>query len=309
MSQPQNTSLCRLLTCLLFAIILMVMLGCASTATQIGPFAQSVNTVIEEARLGYDQINESTISRCIYSVAADPKQFPDDATFALLLDNDKNLAPRLAAMSQLQSYASALGELSSADYRPTIDKAAANVYGSLTAMKSTYANTSGKELPISDKDLAIIGTAVDAIGTTIIEAKRRIAIRKIVTVADPAVQKIAALLKGDLPGYGPFVRANLSTIETEMIKAYQNEAAKLAFNSRVTRIEAIRKQHEAVLAAEPFFTKLGAVSGQIGKTHSVLAEAAEKDDFSIPGLTREIGELADYAKSFQEFNKRLTANP
>ena len=287
------------------ALLLLVMFGCTNTATQVGPFSQAVDSAVDNVREGYALIDESTVQRKIASVAADPDLIPDDTTFTGLLTDNKNLTVRIAAMNQLQAYASALGELSSADYRQDIDKAAKNLYGSLSKMKETYAEATNKELEINNSDLSFISTAIDAIGTTIVEAKRQKALRRIIKVANPAIQETSELLKNDMPKFGPYVKANLQTVETEMIKSYQRDAKKLDYPHRVARIKEIQHQHEKVKSAEPFFTDIGRLADKIGQTHGLLLHAAEKKDFSIPELAREIGDLTAYAKTFQNFNKSL----
>ena len=295
-------------TCLRAFIIIIsaaVLFGCVRPATHIKAFSLASEDLATQAIRGYELLNETTVQRKIAEVAADPGQVPDESTFVGLLEGKESLAIRMMALEYLRAYSAALGDLSAADVRTDIDEASKDLYGALIGLRDAFKEETGKDVGIEDEDLATIATAVDAIGTVIAEAKRRTAIKTIVIKADPAVQNVSKLLRDEIPIFGEFVKANLSTIETEMIKSYQKRAKNLTFDQRIKHIQRIRKQHEIARDSENFFKGLGIAADMLGKSHAALRAAVEKNKFTTPELIEQIGELVDFAKSLREFYKGL----
>ena len=295
-------------TCLKALITIIsaaVIFGCARPTTHIKAFSLASEELATQAMRGYEVLDETTVQRKIAEVAADPKQIPDEDTFVGLLEGQEDLAIRMMALDYLRDYSAALGDLSTADVRIDIDKASKDLYGALVGLRDTFQEETGKDAGIEDEDLAIIATAVDAIGTVIAEAKRRGAIKTIVIKADPAVQNVSKLLRDEVPIFGEFVKANLSTIETEMIKSYQRRAERLTFDQRVKYIQQIRKQHRITEKSGKFFRDLGTAAEMLGSSHAALRKAVEKNKFTTSELIEHIGELADFAKSLREFYKEL----
>jgi len=279
--------------------------GCARPTSHIKAFSIASEELATQAMRGYEVLNETTVQRKIAEVAADLEQLPNEDTFVGLLEGNENLAVRMKALAYLRDYSASLGDLSTADVREDIDKASKDLYGALVGLRATFEKEIGRDVGIRDDDLAIIGTAVDAIGAVIVEAKRRLAIKKIVINADPAVQMVSRLLEDEIPTFAVFVKANLSTIETEMVKSYQEKAEGLTFDQRVEYIQQIRKQHQIVRDTENFFGDIGTAAGMLGTSHAALRMAVEEDRFTTAALVEQIGELADLAKSLRRFYKGL----
>jgi len=292
----------KVFTILISATLLF---GCTRATTHIAAFSIASEDLAAQAIRGYEVLNETTVQRKIAEVAADPTQLPDEDTFVGLLEGKESLTIRIMALEYLKDYSVALGDLSTADVRSDIDRASKDLYGALVGLRDTFKEETGKDAGIEDEDLAIIATAVDAIGTVIAEAKRRVAIKTIVIKADPAIQNVSTLLRDEVPIFGEFIKANLSTIETEMVKSYQKRAEKLTFDQRVKYIQQIRKQHRITEESGRFFNDLGTAAEMLGSTHAALRKAVEKNKFTTPELIEHIGELVDFAKSLREFYKEL----
>jgi len=295
-------------TCLkVLAVIISVALlfGCARPTTHIAAFSMASEDLAAQAIRGYEVLNETTVQRKIAEVAADPTQLPDENTFVGLLEGKRSLAIRMMALDYLKDYSAALGDLSTADVRADIDEASKDLYGALIGLRDTFKEETGKDAGIGNEDLAIMAAAVDAIGTVVAEAKRRKAIKTIVIRADPAVQNVSTLLRDEVPIFGEFVKANLSTIETEMVKSYQKRAERLTFDQRVRYIGQIRKQHRIAEESGSFFRDLGTAAEMLGSSHAALRKAVQKNKFTTSELVEQIGELADFAKSLRKYYKEL----
>jgi hypothetical protein len=289
-------------------LVLALVAGCSTPppATHIGEFAAATEDLAQQATLAYAQIDELTVERKIVSVASVPGELPDDGTFQGVL-SDEQKQVRMVLLDLLGEYAAALGELANAEVGSDVDRAATDLYGSLGRLKSSFATATGRTLPLSDDSIALIATAIDAIGAQIVESKRRSAIKTIVMETNPAIQNVTALLSKELPSLGPIAEVNISTVEADMIVAYGKEASKLQFGQRVDQIEKIRRINQGKLAARGFFSAVGAAAHQVGATHQTLFEAVSQDRFTTRALVVQISELATFAKSIKAFHKKLVA--
>jgi len=297
------------------ALVLAALVGCSTPppTTQIGQFASATDELALQATLAYHQIDELTVLRNIVSVASVPGDLPNDETFEGVL-SDEQKQVRILLLSQLGAYAAALGELANADVRSDVDKAATNLYGSLGRLKTNFSEAtrqrdlpSGRSLPLSDDSIALIATAIDAIGAQIAESKRRSAIKTVVIETNPAIQDVSALLSRELPSLGSLAEVNISTVETEMIDAYRNEAGGISFAQKVVQIQEIGRIKRAKRAAVPFFNEVGAGARQVGVTHQALFDAVSEDRFTTKALVVQIKELAAFGKSIKAFRKNLVA--
>ena len=290
---------------LVFCLIGLLLSACSQTATHVGAFSQASEDLVEQTITAYDLLNESSIDRNIYDIAAEPPVLPDDDTFLGLFDRNDSLRIRMKALKLLQSYTIALGELSAASFREDIDKAAADIYGALTGLRDSYQEAKGETLDISNESLAIVSTAFNAIATSVTEKKRREAMKVVILEADPVIQSISALLKEELPIFIEYATANLASVESEMILAYRKESPGLDFQGRVLFLEKIRVQNKKKLGAASFFEDASKAAGILGKAHHTLRNAVEKNKFTTPELVKQIGQLSGFAKSMKMFYDEL----
>ncbi len=286
------------------AICALLVTGCATSLNHVGAFSQASADLAKRAAEAYNKVNDTTIERRIASIAADPNTSPGAETFDKLIASS-DLAVRLSLLKGIEKYASALGELASADFRKKIDTAAKDLYGALGELQETYASATGSSLPLSNESLAIISTAVDAIGTSIAESKRRSALKTVVIQSDPSVQKALSLAGNELPEFQEYVWANLNTVETEMLEAYEKEAADISYDERVERLRKIYAFHETKAATAQVLVDLGIAGKKIGLAHAALVKAVERDKFTSPDLVKQIKEVVSLAQSFKEYYDKL----
>lgn len=278
--------------------------GCTVPLNHVGAFSQASADLAKQAADAYEYVNETTIEQHIFDIAADPNLSPDDGTFDKpVVDSD--LAARIAVLRGVENYAKALGNLASADFRKEIDTASKDLYGALGKLQNTYASIKKEPLPLSDRNLAIIATAVDVIGTTITEKQRRAALKAIVIQTDLSIQNAMKLVCSEMPALKSLVLVNLDTIWTEKVKAYQNEVMELSFDQRVERLRDIRKSYERTKTATSLLDCIVSASKKISDTHTALREAVEAGKFTTEKLVKGIKEIAEFAKSIQEFRDKL----
>lgn len=285
-------------------VCLFLATSCATSLNHVGAFSQASADLAKRAADAYDKVNESTIERRIADTAADPRKSPGYETFDKLIGTS-DLAVRVTLLKGVEKYANALGELASADFRKEIDTAAKDLYGALGELQETYKSATGNSLPLSNENLAIIATAVDAIGTAVAENKRRSALKTVVIEADPAVQKALSLAGDELPIFQEYVLANLDTIETEMLEAYEKEVASIAYEERVERLRKIYTFHQTKAATSQILVDVGTAGKKIGVAHASLVKAVKNDKFTSPDLVKQIKEVVSLSQSFKEYYDTL----
>ena len=167
----QKIPLLRTFTAGVIAICLSFHLtGCAVTPlNHVGAFSQASAELAKNTADAYAYVNETTIQRKINDVAA-MGNTPEDKVFEGLIDKS-GLAIRISLLRGVEDYSKSLGNLASADFRKEIDAASKDLYGSLGELQNTYKVATKEKFPLSGDNLAIIATAIDAIGTAIAENK------------------------------------------------------------------------------------------------------------------------------------------
>ncbi len=278
----------RLKFCLI-AISIVVLLGCVSTTGHVGVFSKAAEELAVQLGRGYQLVEKSTIQRKVAEAAAEPAELSEDdfeALFKGLLEGSEDFRIRMKLITQLRAYSKALGELSSANFREGIDKASKELHGVLTGFKETYKKASGKDVGIKERDVGIFVTLIDAIGTGISEKKRKKAIKKVVEIADPAIQKICALLSKELPALADDVEMNLSIVETEMKDYYNKKGKTLDFLHRIQYLREIQQMHHQTTEAKEFFDNLGKAVDRLAKAHAVLRKAVNSPHLKIRSQRR-----------------------
>ncbi len=297
----------RLKLCLI-AISMVALLGCVSTTGHVGVFSEAAEELAVQVEKGYQLVETSTIQRKIADEAAEHAELSEkefEALFKGLLEGSEDHTVRMKMIKQLRAYSKALGELSSANFRKGIDKASKELYGVLTGFKETYKKASGKDVGISDRDVGIFATLIDAIGTGISEKKRKKAIKKVVEIADPAIQNICARLSKELPALADDVEMNLSIVETEVKDYYNKKGKTLDLLNRIQYLREIQQMHHQTSKTKEFFDNLGKAVDRLAKTHAALRKAVNQKKFTTKELIDQIRELVDFARSLREFYEGL----
>jgi len=279
--------------------------GCTTVPlNHIGAFSKATAGLAETTAGSYEFINNSTVKRKISDIASDLTQSPDDDTFKKII-TDSNLAVRIKLLKGVESYAKALGELASADFRKDIDEASKDLYGSLGNLQKTYSDATNMKLPLSDESFALIATAVDAIGVALAENKRRDAIKSIVINSDSSIQMTLKLVSKEMTDIQKFALANMNSIYVDKIKEYQTESKNLTREERVSKLNAIWKAYNIAQATSELFKNVIVSSEKIASAHAVLKNTVEADKFTSKALVTEIKELVTFSKTTKSFHDEL----
>ena len=288
--------------------------GCGTVSlSQVKQFGDATSALSDNARKAFDLAGTTSVDRQLYDVAGDPAKGVTTSVFEGLFGSDQRaqqLALRVNLLDQLGNYASALHDLAAADVGKDIDAASKDLNGSLLGLRDTFKKAAGRDLPISDADIGIVATAVDAIGRGVAEVKKRTAIKTVITRADPAVQEASRLIATDLGAdseLAGFVAASIANSRGSIQQAYNLERGRpvSTFETRYAMLTRARQLYEAERAAPAFFGAVSNGAKTIGQAHGALRKAVEGDDFSSAEARRLIDELEGYAKSVKSFYKSV----
>ncbi|GBC60418.1 hypothetical protein DENIS_1370 [Desulfonema ishimotonii] len=297
---------CRSALTGVFALLsLLLISGCAVPLNHIGAFSQASADLAQNAADAYERINESTIERRIYDIAADSELSPDENTFRKLLPG-RDMVARTELLRGVEAYARALGQLAAADFREEIDTASKELYGALGKLKTTYDSYAKDALPLPDKSLSVIAASINAIGTVIVEKKRCEALKTVVIQADPAIQKSMALTAREFSVFQEMYTANLNTVWAEKIKGYQREVGSLNYEQRVKRLYEIRKTYTRVITSSNIIRALSDAGRQVAGAHAALRQAVENNEFTTDRLVKEIKNVVELSKSIKDFHDILS---
>jgi hypothetical protein len=320
-------------------LVLLLLAGCQNpTLSQIGAFGNSVSSLATNASNGYEMIDTATVIEQIYHVASDPSQVPSADTFkgvfsvpvaaspqdttapvvlpALTPDQEKwsGIQGRLNMLSAMGKYANALQILATTDYRSGIDTASQNLDSGLNTLSADYTKISGKPSKISKNDIAILSSAVDAIGAAIVEEKRRAAIKAIIIKTDPTIQDAAKLLEEEFgpkaDGIPADVQQKLTLAANFLGNAYiaEKDQPGATFAKRYQMLIDMQNMYQLAAATPNYFGDVARGAKAMAQAHAALVQAVQQDKFTSSEIVNNIGDLVSYAQSVQAFYKKFSSN-
>ncbi len=281
------------------------------TMTQVSAFGTASETLAEHTQKAFHLVDSVRVERGIYDVASDPSAGPNEKMFAGLFENTEGqaLQLRLGMLAALGDYAAGLKALASADFRSGIDEASTKLHGALASLSENYTEATGNPVP-SSKTLGFIAPLVDAIGSVIVETKRREAIRAIVLEVDPTVQAAAELIQKELSRdseMAKYAQESLRANFGSAMQAYNQQRTRpdSDFAERRAMLREIRDLRNAAADCPAYFESVSQGARELGKAHAALRAAVQKNQFSSSELGARIGELAKFAKSVKKFHESL----
>ena len=292
-----------------FAAILictMVLAGCTTPTQQIATFASACNSIGSDSQKAYELLDDSIQKKAVYDLALSPARIDgNSAIFSEVMKERDRLAIRTKMLSELADYAQALQQLANKNFRAGIDASSKDLAGALKSLKDDYEKEPGKKLSLSDTDVYVLSTIVDAAGSAYVEWKRREDIKAIVQKADPAVQQVTALLTNEFRDIGANVGIQLNDLETDYMKGFDNGANNLSFDARVQMLENIQVAHGNYLNSTNFYATLVTAAAKIGQTHATINNALHQNNWTSKKLFDQVQDLAAWAKTVKLFYQSL----
>jgi hypothetical protein len=290
----------------------LISAGCATvTGDQVGTFGVAAKSLTEDAEGAVNLLKASSIDMRVYEVAADPKGAVNTDTFTSVFTEDEATAleVRIQMLSQMGDYAGALQKLAAADLGKDIDEASTELRGSLSSLNDTYKKVKGEELVAADT-LDIVASAVNAVARTIVEAKKRAAIKRVILETDAAVQKVSELLATDLGAESDsakYVTEAVANSRGSMQQAY-NFAIRnpgFTFEQRLSALSRIGERAKTERQVPTFFGRVSKGAKAIGTSHAALRDGVSKNQFSTKEIIAAVNELAAHAKAVKDFHDSL----
>ncbi|MCK9638013.1 MAG: hypothetical protein M0R41_17220 [Methylobacter tundripaludum] len=292
--------------------------GCASTpTTQISAFGNSASAIAGKIDSVIDEYNNAALDRKFTDYAA---TYNGDKSSLLTSDElgkiDKPIGPEqkknfaiYKANRALGSYSKALSDLASAGSRVDIDLAAANLYGSISSLNDQY-----KTIKETDKDLfdtsklASFSTLIAAIGSSIVEEKRREAIKGIVTEADPKVSLICDVIieQLKLAGIEDAIATSRQYILSEELIDYKSRVkTAMPLDERRTEIKRLYSLQQGVSNSKLLIQQTQKAVAAVKESHATLANELKEGRFTSAAITSTIGRLKDLEKNYGDFEALL----
>ncbi len=282
---------------------LLAMLAAACATPDIERFATAGEKTADHAEQAYESVAEAVRERRLAETVATPGALPDAETFAPVLA-DRDLKARMALLRSMRSYAKGLRELATADHQAKVDQASARLDRALRQLNREVTAAGLIESGVADADLALFAIAVRRVGRGIGEIRRRQAIRSDMAAATPAVGQASALLAAELPELGALAEASMSTVETELLAAYQAEAAGLAFTERMDRLREIERRRTRRSETKAYFATAGRAAARLGEAHAAQKSVLDRDAVSLAALSTALDQLEEAVTDLQAFRRR-----
>lgn len=293
--------------------------GCtAIPTTQISAFGNSASAIAGKVDSVIDEYNNAALDQKFtdYAATYNGRVKSNPLTSDELKKIEKPIGPEqkknfaiYKANRALGSYSKALSDLASAGSRVDIDLATANLYGSISSLNDQY-----KTIKETDKDLfdtnklASFSTLIAAIGSSIVEEKRREAIKGIVIEADPKISLICDVIieQLKLAGIEDAIAASRQYILSEEIVDYQSRAKTgMTLDERRAEIKRLYSLQQGVFNSKLLVQQTKKAISAVKESHATLAKELNEGRFTSGAIASSIGRLKDLEKHYGDFEALL----
>lgn len=222
--------------------------------------------------------------------------------------SDKDVETRTQILNGLTQYAETLAYVSGDQPLADVDTQAQAVGKSLQSLSQndTIAPLA-KSAHVSGMELNAFTTALDALGRTLVEQKRRKELPSILKQMKEPIDRICKLLQDDIgdPQHSG-LRNELSNNYKTLIhkqEAFIKDNPNLSPTERRAAIEELPKLAKAMNAADGTLAATQDALGQLAKTHDVLVDTASAKD--APLFKTRLAELVQTAQQLDNFYGKL----
>ncbi len=316
-----NRTLRYSLAALIYASLLLT--GCVKQIRSTVPdFAQAVELTSTNVQAAFDTVNgkyndaEAIHYAVTYDGQTDPRRI---STNWLQPDSMK---VRRQVLQGLKQYASALNSLTGSNNADSLSKASTAIGTSLQSLsKSPEFSKFTKDLPSETSNIA--ATAVNALGTWLIEAKLKKDLPPLIEKMDPNIQTICKMLVQDIgtvdanetnPTGGSGLRQVLWIQYNRIIDAQNqyilhNQCSKegpvncFGPDARMVEIRKLPDLVQQQSAADQTLQQVQATIKQLGQAHTELVKAAETKQ----SLTADLSDLLAEAQVLNTYYNSLSS--
>ena len=303
---------------ILMMLGLVFLSGCASIpTTQIAAFANSTKAITENIDAVIDEYNNTVLDRKFTSSAATFKGSHANQLTAtelakitkpITVEQKKKFAI-YKANKALGGYATSLSLLASAGSRADIDLASAKLYGSMISINNQYKTIKETKKDLfNTENMATVSKLIAAIGSVVVEEKRRKAIKGIVVQANPKVALICDEISSQLKtaGIEDGISASRAYTLSEELQEYWLQADDQSkFNWRKSEVKRLHKLQQDMFNSKLLVQKSQKAIMAVKSAHNILAKELEKDRFTSASIAAAIGRLKELDKHYDDFEDLL----
>ena len=223
--------------------------------------------------------------------------------------SSEDMKVRTRVLEGLTKYAETLAEISGDQPLKTLDTQAAAFGKSLqTLSRNGEIKPLAKSAQISDTELNIVTTAVDALGRALIENRRRKDLPEVLRQMKEPVNQICALLEADIgdpekSGLRNELKNNYQTLLRKQEQFIHHNERQMSAQEKRQEIERLPQLVREAKTADQSLATTQKALAQLAKTHAALVESGNAKD--SPGFRTLLAELIEYGEQLSEFYQKL----
>ncbi len=296
----------------------LLLAGCGATpTTQIAAFGNSSSAITEKVDAVMVEYNNAALERMFTDYAA-----TYNSNHASLLTSDelakieKPITPGqkktfaiYKANKALGEYSKALSNLANAGSRVDIDLAAAKLYGSITSLNDQYKTLKDTQDDLFNTEkLANFSSLIAAIGSTIIEEKRRRAIKGIVQDAAPNITLICDVIIEQLKSAGigdAIATSRLYVLREELIDYKSRILKPTTLDWRRAEIKRLYYLQQNAFNSKLLVQQTQNAITAVKNAHATLAKELKKGRFTSAEIASTIGRIQELEKHYNDFETLL----
>lgn len=310
-----------------YLAVAVLLTGCSTTpTTQIAAFGNSTSAISGKVDAVMDEYNDAALQRKFTDYAATYNQsHASKLTSDELAKINKPITPEqkktfaiYKANKALGAYSKALSDLATAGSRIDIDLATANLFGSMTSLNEQYKILKETEKDLFDSEkFAGVSKLIAAIGSAIVEEKRRAAIKGIVIDADHSVSTICDVIieQLEVAKIEDSISTSRQYVLSEEIIDYKSKLNKdTSLEWRRNEIKRLYDLQQGVFNSKLLVQQTVKAMKAVKQAHSTLATELKEDRFTSAAIASTIGRLKDLEKHYDDFEalllscKKITKN-
>ena len=303
---PTSTASYKLVLALFFCIALLVA-GCSTTnknaAKNIDAFSKAAQLTSKNTSDAFDTVGRRHFDLVVARVVANGgwEQLSTDSIQPFLPPDQ--IQARKTVLNGLEKYAETLSAIMGNEQLDSFDNATKELADSLKSMDAQFVKANlVKDSAVSETEIQLGATALNAIGRWLIDLKRQKAVKSSIQEMHPNVTNIVMLLQSDMK----VLRRNLGKEYDELVQAQKlfikNNQGNMDATTKRTEIKAIASLLIEQQNADSTFKSMEKALGELEQTHEKLPSAFDRDSIS---LDKQLSDFIEEGKRIKKFYDSL----
>lgn len=285
--------------------IAFLTVGCSTinenAIKRIEAFSKAAELTSKNTSDAFDLVNRRHFDLRVARIVAEGGWEQLDSKAIMPFLSPGEVQARKTALNGLEKYAETLSAIMGNEQLDYLDKTTKDLSDSLIKIDAEFVKAKLiKDSAVSDKEIKLGATALNAIGHWLIDLKRQKAVRESAQEMHPNVTNIVALLKNDMK----VLRRNLikeydELIQTQKIFIKNNQGTLDALKKR-SEIKAIADLLNEQQNADATFASMEKALEKLKETHEMLPSAFDRQSISLDKLLSDFIEEGKRIKKFYD---------